>query len=241
MNTKPREVVALSGGKDSSAMAVRLKELNPGIRYEYVFTPTGDELPPMVEHFKYLETILKTKLIALAGKTLFDLIEEKKMIPNFWAKWCTKELKIHPFIDYMEKLPFGSKMYVGLRYDEDTRFGLVPMDKQFTAHYPMKDWKWTINDVWEYLDSKGIIIPERTDCGCCHQQRLIEWRQLLFDYPDRYQMYVDIERKYGHSFRSDTRDSWPAFLDDLRNHFLWGRKLRKSNARGLKKCRFCSM
>lgn len=38
-------VVGLSGGKDSTAMALRLRELNPDTPYTYIITPTGDECP----------------------------------------------------------------------------------------------------------------------------------------------------------------------------------------------------
>jgi tRNA(Ile)-lysidine synthase TilS/MesJ len=39
-------IVALSGGKDSVAMALRLVEVEPR-DYLYVCTPTGNELHPM--------------------------------------------------------------------------------------------------------------------------------------------------------------------------------------------------
>jgi 3'-phosphoadenosine 5'-phosphosulfate sulfotransferase (PAPS reductase)/FAD synthetase len=63
-------VVGLSGGKDSTAMALRLVEVEPR-EYTYVITPTGDELPPMVEHWKRLETLLGKPLIRVtqAGRT----------------------------------------------------------------------------------------------------------------------------------------------------------------------------
>ena len=38
-----KHIIALSGGKDSTALALRLAEVEPR-EYEYVFTPTGDEL-----------------------------------------------------------------------------------------------------------------------------------------------------------------------------------------------------
>ncbi len=44
-----RHIIALSGGKDSTAMALRLAKVEPR-DYEYVITPTGDELPEMIEH-----------------------------------------------------------------------------------------------------------------------------------------------------------------------------------------------
>ena len=35
-----KHIIALSGGKDSTAMALRLAEINPDIDYEYICTPT---------------------------------------------------------------------------------------------------------------------------------------------------------------------------------------------------------
>ena len=48
-----QHIVALSGGKDSTALALRLAELEPR-EYVYVCTPTGDELPEMFAHWRKL-------------------------------------------------------------------------------------------------------------------------------------------------------------------------------------------
>ena len=47
-------VVALSGGKDSTALALRLAEVEPR-EYVYLCTPTGRELPEMEAHWTRLE------------------------------------------------------------------------------------------------------------------------------------------------------------------------------------------
>ena len=51
-------IVALSGGKDSTAMALRLAELNPDVPYNYICTPTGDEFPEMFAHWRRLGDML---------------------------------------------------------------------------------------------------------------------------------------------------------------------------------------
>lgn len=233
-----RHVVAISGGKDSVAMAVRLVELYPGLPFEFVITPTYEELPDMEAHWKMLEEMLGP-LTRINTMTLEELIFKKKMLPNWSARFCTVTLKVEPFIAYMEALPRDAVMYVGLRADEEGRLGIL--DTEINIEYPMRDWGWGIDDVWSYLDSKGIVIPERTDCGCCPLQRLIEWKQLLINHPERYDQYIEWEDKVGATLRSPGRDTWPADLRSLKAEFLSGRKLRKSKARGEKRCRLCTM
>jgi len=233
-----KHVVALSGGKDSTAMALRLKELHPDREFEYVLTPTGDELPEMEEHWRKLESILGP-LKKLTVETLWDVIERKNALPNFRMRFCTQEIKIKPFIKYMGSMGDESIMYVGLRSDEEGRLGII--DSSINVEYPMKKWKWGINEVMGYLKNNDIQIPERTDCGCCFFQRLPEWRTLLENHPDRYEEYVQIEKKHGYTFRSPGRDTWSADLDGLRKEILSGRKMRNTKPRGVKKCRFCSM
>ena len=87
----------------------------------------------------------------------------------------------------------------------------------------MKEWGWTLADVWSYLDERGVTIPKRTDCGVCFFQRLHEWYDLWQDHPDAYAEGERWEEKYGHTFRSPGRDTWPADLASLRAEFERGR------------------
>jgi len=235
-----KHIIALSGGKDSVSMGVRLCELYPTRDFQCVITPTGDELPEMESHWLKLSKFFPN-IKKLPGKTLFDLIDEKNMLPNFRARWCTVELKINPMIDFLDNLDENSIMYVGLRFDEPGRFGMDSLDKKFLVKYPLREWGWGINEVLTYLDNKNIQIPKRTDCGCCFYQRLSEWKDLFEKYPKRYQRYVQLESKINHTFRSPSRDTWPSSLDNLRREFLSGRKLRKFNDTDKSRCRFCSM
>src|SRR5438132_12380720 len=95
-----RRIVALSGGKDSTAMALRLAEVEPE-NYEYCITPTGRELPEMLDHWKKLECLLGKSLIRIPGPSLLDRIMKRKALPNFQMRFCTSEVKIEPFITYV--------------------------------------------------------------------------------------------------------------------------------------------
>ncbi|KKL73308.1 hypothetical protein LCGC14_2076230 [marine sediment metagenome] len=67
-----KHIVALSGGKDSTAMALRLQEVEPDTDFIYVCTPTGDELPEMVEHFGRLREVLAKPIVPLNIPMLRD-------------------------------------------------------------------------------------------------------------------------------------------------------------------------
>lgn len=232
-----RHIVGLSGGKDSTALALRLAEVEPR-DYEYICNATGNELPEMVAHWAKLEDMLGAEIKPVRYHTdLFGLIEEQKMLPNFRSRFCTRMLKIEPTIAYFQTLPDDSVLHVGLRADEEIRKGIFGED--MLIKFDMRDWGWKECDVWQYLDQRGVTIPSRTDCGVCPYQRLEEWFKLWRDHPDQYAAGEEIEERHGHTFRSPQRDTWPASLKELRKEFERGRPLRKT-ARATT-CRVCSL
>ena len=238
---RPRHVVALSGGKDSTCLALALKERHPEIEFDYLCTPTGNELPELFEHLSRLEQLLGKPLIRLdIGKNLHDLIRDMKMLPNFRARWCTRMLKIEPAIEFMQSLPHGSLLYVGLRADEEEREGIY--GDEVANVFPFREWGWGVNEVLAYLDARGICIPRRTDCADCYHQRIIEWRNYWRDYPEMFDKSAALEEEIGHTFRSPGRDTWPLALRDMGKEFASGRKIRgEGKAEDREICRVCSL
>jgi 3'-phosphoadenosine 5'-phosphosulfate sulfotransferase (PAPS reductase)/FAD synthetase len=232
-----KHIVGLSGGKDSTALALRLAEIEPR-DYEYICNETGNELPEMHAHWEKLETMLGKKIIRVRhDKDLEGTIRDMNMLPSVFARWCTRVLKIEPTIEYMSALPEGSTLYVGLRADEEARRGLFGED--IKIRFPMREWGWNENDVWTYLAQRGVEIPKRTDCALYPYQRLGEWRDLHSNYPVLWARGVALEKELGHTFRSPGRDTWPADLESLGKEFDKGRKLREYKRNTT--CRVCSL
>jgi len=111
-------------------------------------------------------------------------------------------------------------MYVGLRADEATRRGIF--STQVDEVFPMRDWGWGIVQVRDYLRAAEVSVPRRTDCARCFFQRLGEWHWLWLNHPTVYEAAAAQERATGHTFRSPSRDTWPASLDGLRARFESG-------------------
>jgi 3'-phosphoadenosine 5'-phosphosulfate sulfotransferase (PAPS reductase)/FAD synthetase len=211
------QIVAFSGGKDSTALVLRLAEL--GEDFECLFTPTGNELPTLQAHIESIIALIDRPLVRPPNLSLMFWVQKHQALPNWRQRWCTRQIKIEPCIAYLMEHP-GSTLCVGLRADEEERQGLY--GSYATYRYPLREWGWTKADVYAYLDTRGITVPPRTDCALCYGQQLGEWYTLWRDYPGEYAKGERLETQMGHTFRSPQRDSWPAPLSELRAKFEQG-------------------
>lgn len=112
-----------------------------------------------------------------------------------------------------------------------------------TTCFPLREWGWGVGDVLSYLEQRGVIIPERTDCARCFYQTLGEWWRLWKDHPASYADAEADEARTGHTWRSPGRDDWPTSLADLRAHFEAGHMPRGNPAQRdmfRTQCRVCS-
>ena len=220
-------------------MALLLAEREPR-RYEFVCTPTGDELPPMHAHWKRLEDILQAPIIHLPELSLKDLIRREKMLPNWRARFCTHHLKIIPFERFVvRELP--AIAYVGLRADEGDRAGAeYGIELLVKTRWPLREWGLGLQDVLDYLERRGVEVPARTDCARCPLQTLWEWYVLWRDWPDIYEDACRDEDASGYTYRSPGRDTWPAGLRELGKLFAAG-KIPKQKGREAGGCRICTM
>src|ERR1700754_4628122 len=74
--TVHRHVLGLSGGRDSAALAVYMRQQHPELDLEYFFTDTGKELPEVYEFLGRLEGFL--------GKTIKRLNPDRTF--DFWLR-----------------------------------------------------------------------------------------------------------------------------------------------------------
>lgn len=246
MSTNTTHVVALSGGKDSVAMALRMREVWPELDCTYLITPTGDELPEMLAHWERLECLLGKPLTRITNGTLNEHIALKGGLPNHRIRWCTRTLKIEPCLAYLRGLyPLEHVKYerwlrahqvLSPRRDVPEEKGWrLPSgvvlyvglradeeerqgiySRDVETRFPLREWGWDLAQVQRYLREKGVRIPARTDCARCYGQRLSEWQALLRNHPAIYADAEAQEAATGQTFRSPQRDSWPAGLKELR-------------------------
>ncbi|MBT2759930.1 phosphoadenosine phosphosulfate reductase family protein [Paenibacillus sp. ISL-20] len=227
----PRHICGISGGKDSSALAIHIKNTRPDIfeKLELFFTDTGSELPEVYEYLDKMEEYLgkkvlrikadinsKHKFIVVDGEDDFNPFDEilskyNGYLPSPRVRWCTRIMKIETMEAWV-----GSDYcisYVGIRADEPMRDGYKSKgknkndNKNIVSVFPYREDNLSLSDIYRILENSEMGLPNyykwRTRSGCyfCFYQRMVEWAILSKLYPD----WFEAARKYEvqHSDRRD--------------------------------------
>lgn len=240
MLAEPRHVVAFSGGKDSSALAVYLHdparwrralgkaglpERAPLVDPEYVFCDTGTELAETYDYLDRLEAYLGTTIRRLRadappGETPFDhyLRLYRGFLPSPQMRWCTRKLKLEPYERHVGDDEIIS--YVGIRADEGDRVGYISTKSNIQTCFPFKEDGIVKEDVYRILEDSGLGRPDyyrwrsRSGCYFCFYQRKSEWVGLLENHPDLFEAakaYEKVDPETGERYTWSNTES----LDEL--------------------------
>lgn len=202
-----RHILGLSGGKDSTALAIFMRDKVPDM--EYVFCDTCKELDETYEYLNRVEAYLGKKIIRLNAEAGFDhwLQVYGGYLPGPNMRWCTKMLKLKPFEKYVGDGDVVS--YVGIRADEN-RSGYISTKPNIRPVFPFKEHGIDLEGVMRILRESGIGMPPyldwgRTHSGCffCFYQKPIEWVRLLEKYPQRFaeaEAYEKISSEEGKTY-----------------------------------------
>jgi len=202
---KVRHILGLSGGKDSTALAIFLRDKVPDI--EYFFCDTHKELPETYSYLKKLEILLGKKIEMLEADRGFDhwLSVYSGFLPSPQARWCTKQLKILPLEKFIGE--DNAVSYIAIRADED-RVGYISTKLNIKPVFPFMREGLVKKDILRIIEESGIGMPayyswrSRSGCYFCFFQRKIEWVRLseihpeLFEKAARYEQEHSDGRKY---------------------------------------------
>lgn len=199
MGEQTRHICGISGGKDSSALALYLRDRVPEM--EYFFCDTGAELPETYEFLTRLEVILGKPIARLNSERGFEHWFEvfRGALPSPQMRWCTKVMKIKPIEAWIGDEPAVS--YVAIRADEANRKGYISTKPNIESRFPFIEDGVDHDGVMRILDDAGIGLPAyyewRTRSGCyfCFYQRKAEWIGLAERHPELYERAIAIEQK----------------------------------------------
>lgn len=158
--TKPKHLLGISGGKDSAALAIYLKNTFPQLDVTYYFCDTGKELDETYKLIERLEGYLGQTIKRLESKAAKDLNKNpfdyyyqayRGYLPSNVARWCTKNMKIEPFEQFIGEEPTIS--YVGIRGDED-REGYISRKPNIQSIFPFRRNIWSEEVIKKVLANK---------------------------------------------------------------------------------------
>ena len=213
--SKPKKyVVSLSGGKDSTAMLLRLLEEGRPVDL-VLFCDTGLEFEAMYRHIDKLEQYIGMPIVRLKAPLPFEyyFLEHSPKRKNpiltgqkgfSWAgprnRWCTAVLKTRPINKYLKELAKDHEViqYIGIAADEPQRV----RDLQ----YPLVEWGMTEADCLAYCRERGFNwdglydIFTRVSCWCCPLQSYEEMRKLRRHFPEKWQQLLEWDKMTWRSF-----------------------------------------
>ncbi len=200
-----KHVLGISGGKDSAALAVFVRQNYPELDVEYFFTDTGKELPEVYEFLGRLEGFLGKPIARLNPRRDFDfwLREYKHFLPSAQTRWCTRQLKLAPFEQWIRPmLAAGDTVttYVAIRADEEYREGYTSKHENLKVRLPFREGGIDKKGVMDILESSGVGVPKyydwrsRSGCTFCFFQQKIEWVRLKERHPDAFEEAKQYEK-----------------------------------------------
>ena len=199
-----KHIVSFSGGKDSTAMLLRLIEEDWPLD-EIVFFDTGWEFPQMYEHIDKFEQHIGRPITRLHPRHSFDhlmctkpIIRRKKSCPmhgkvyrygngwpSFLSRWCTREK-----ISVIDQYCGDALRYVGIAADEPKRIN--------ARLYPLVEWGMTEADCLKMCCDHGFDWGGlyghfgRVSCFCCPLKGLDDCRTLRKDFPQPWRRMIEM-------------------------------------------------
>ena len=204
--------VCFSGGKDSTAMLLRMLEMNDPVNYpvhRICFADTGFEFQELYDYLIFIDCYIQEKF---PGAPKVELLKPKKTWDEWfygeitrgrnkgmqraaplkaYPCWWSREAKVRPL--ERENKDYGN-VYIGIAADEPDRVQKrdEKVKRSLAIRYPLIEWNWTEDDCMAYLDHLGIgnclyLSFNRIGCYHCPKQGLSSWHEVWLNWNDKWQ------------------------------------------------------
>ena len=201
---KQLNIISYGAGVDSTAMILKMIEMKITID-QVVFADTGGELP---ETYKTVEIMIKycddhgipfeiVRNFHLV--TLFNKCITRRVFPDMFKRWCTRDFKVAPIHRFYRKnfKGFMINEYIGIDAAETRRCREAKED-YITKHYPLVDWKMDRNDCLDYIMEHKFPYVIKSGCYFCPFNSLSRWDYIKKKHPKLYRMCKKLEKQSKH-------------------------------------------
>jgi 3'-phosphoadenosine 5'-phosphosulfate sulfotransferase (PAPS reductase)/FAD synthetase len=199
-----RKVIAsVSGGKDSLAMALLLKEAE--IPFESIFVDTGWEHDCTIEYVtEYLpQYIGPIKVLQGDSGGMVGLVRSMGYFPGPRMRFCTQKLKLEPVQQYLESLDADPVSAVGIRAQESISRSKNPK-WEYSSEMKCDVWRpildFSEDDVIALIKRHGcrpnplyLLGAKRVGCWPCIFASKSDIRLLNKEDPEKIDTIADLE------------------------------------------------
>ena len=166
----------VSGGIDSTAVAIIMAVLYPQVPVTYVYTGTGIDADGTDDVLSGIERLSGRPVLRIKpGKDLLDIaIEQGNFLPSQRQRWCTQITKIKPFKNFMsalnQKHPDAEFVsLVGIRADEPEREGVSWTEGNIRSVFPLQELglvKADVNRIVQEILGIPTYYSQKSRSGC---------------------------------------------------------------------------
>jgi 3'-phosphoadenosine 5'-phosphosulfate sulfotransferase (PAPS reductase)/FAD synthetase len=166
-------VASASGGKDSTALMLALREAD--VPFRAVFADTGWEARETYEYIDLLrEKIGPIDVVGVPGG-MAALATKRAGFPMRTGRWCTQELKLRPLREYHEAIGCETVSAIGVRGQESSARAALP--------------EWSDDDEWGGFVWRPLIAWKVEDVIAIHHRHAVPLNPLYLRGHDRVGCY----------------------------------------------------
>lgn len=216
-----KHIVSFSGGKDSTAMLLKMVELKMPIDEIRFFDAGTWDYPHLADHINKVEKYIKIPIHRMKFKYTYDELfyhPKNSKIPYsakggfgwpVWNhRWCTGKK--------METLRQGLTRkntieYVGIALDEMQRAQTRSAAKKMPRRFPLIELSMTERDCLNYCYSKGFRFSDhynyfaRLSCWCCPFRSISDLKNLWQYFPSLWKRLTEMQKLCKYPFNSRGR------------------------------------
>lgn len=203
-----KHIVMFSGGAASSVVAKIVADEHPNDTI-LLHTPTGAEHEDADRFRQQVADFIGLPItVEAANKTLWEMVESYKQIPNDSIPYCTERLKLIPQDRYLKRLEKQKEsfiIYLGLGVDEWRRIQRVWARNEAKGRKAVfclmdlrmngEDCKKIIREEWKICLPEPYKYLPHNNCIPCYKAGKGNWYKVWKHYPERFFRAAAAERQ----------------------------------------------